>query len=535
MKGRKTTEQKAAEEAAALKARQAALGHLTQTGGGIGIVASKPVYTDTTLLNGAGQKVAAAGLQRAEANAAAASRQGTTTASIVAAQSLPDGWFTAVDASDRLYYYHRDGRVQWEKPTIGHDDWASCKSSSIESTMRVATASSASDAGPAHASTATAASTLPLGWFEATSPDGKPYYYTAGGQVQWERPGMMPAQSAAAASSSTQGVEPTTHTAAPAATGDSNTQATAAGEISRTRRDGGGAHFAEAAAPQEVSSPGTNDSATGVAVREHSNIEPLREHPHDAAHPGAERPHALPRAGATSAAGLTTSTHAATPADATSTPGYGELMPGYAAPPSGYPAAYAGFHPYPFATGHYGMPPPHMAAGPPAMGSAGLAPAYGGYAFAPPYPFPYAHPGSGPQAPVAAAPHSHPYGESGWSGAPAGAAAASQAGAGGQPSQIRPGQPAGGRVHPHSYRRPKHAAESSAADPLDPTGTGGRWGDGLEDQNRKRAAAPAAAATRPAPAAAASTRASADTEAVEVGPAAGPLAAPAAKRGRWDH
>jgi hypothetical protein len=190
-------------QAAADAARAAALAHLQRTGAGEGYGIRGVKAVDTSQLGDNTLKLVATRLAAPAAAVPAAAAQ------------LPPGWAIAKDASGKAYFFHSDGRVQWEAPRPG-----GAAAGPPSAGGAPAAATGAPVAVPAAAATAPAA--LPAGWFSACQPNGEVYYYTASGEVTWDTPTTPAAAAAAAAPTPAPVWCPPRAAAAPAAASGSN-------------------------------------------------------------------------------------------------------------------------------------------------------------------------------------------------------------------------------------------------------------------------------------------------------------------------
>lgn len=95
---------------------------------------------------------------------------------------IPEGWYSATNASGRKYYYKADGSSQWERPTLP-PGWRS----SISKTQ--AKPFYYSDNGITQWEYPTSSSmSLPSGWYSAKNTSGATYYYSDNGITQWNKP-----------------------------------------------------------------------------------------------------------------------------------------------------------------------------------------------------------------------------------------------------------------------------------------------------------------------------------------------------------
>jgi hypothetical protein len=164
-----TPEERAAKEAAALAAREAARTRLSQTGAGhgiTGVVHVTTAVTDNTLKIVAGR-----------VGAASAAGAGAGLAAAPAGDDLPPGWATAKDGAGKTYYYHSGSNaVQWDRPVAA------------AATAAAAPAQATAPAQASSSSSSAAAAALPAGWFASKDATGGTYFYTADGRTQWETP-----------------------------------------------------------------------------------------------------------------------------------------------------------------------------------------------------------------------------------------------------------------------------------------------------------------------------------------------------------
>lgn len=155
----------------ALRARLAARGILPTAGATSSSAAAEGIAADRSSSNAHPAAGASAGAAAAAATAA-----------------LPAGWWEASMPDGRRYFYTAAGERTWDRPTA---------SSSVGNSTPATAAATPAAPAPAAAAAPVAPLPLPAGWWEASAPDGRKYWYNAAGERTWERP-AAPSGAAAA-------------------------------------------------------------------------------------------------------------------------------------------------------------------------------------------------------------------------------------------------------------------------------------------------------------------------------------------------
>jgi hypothetical protein len=259
--------QQQAKQAAAEKARAEALAFLHNKGEAVSETSKYSVFKGKATDEGIREKAPAdntlqlVAARRAQEKAAAAaadvpvvipkvslsSAAVHTNSTAKPKEDLPPGWTAVKDpASGKSYYYNaKTGKTQWDVPTapkiqggdaaevdvsaVGAGNTSGAEKKELPAALKIKLQARGILKGAAEPAKPVL---LPLGWYPATTPEGKTYYYTADGRRQWKVPTDPAAPSSIAPIvSSTPATVSTTATNESTATNDDMAEASTSGEV----------------------------------------------------------------------------------------------------------------------------------------------------------------------------------------------------------------------------------------------------------------------------------------------------------------